>query len=225
MDTISTVRGTHITLPCLEVGDLTEVGSLDGDKVIEFSYGPARLRELSLAGTHLIDGRVTGLTTQRATWRGTRLHTVEFSGCDLSGLDWSGSTLTRVVFIDCKLMGAALDGLVLEDVLFERCRLDYATLIRLRTSGPVIVSDCSLREATVTACDLTRAAFTGCDLHQTTFDGGTYRGCDLRGNDLSGVRGATSLTKVTIDRSQMPGLAQAVAAELGVVFGEDLNES
>ncbi|SDH11547.1 Pentapeptide repeat-containing protein [Sinosporangium album] len=83
-----------------------------------------------------------------------RLHSVEFSGCDLSGLRWTGGKLSRTVFTGCKLLGAVWEEVVLEDVLFERCRLDMTVFTRLRATGPVVFTSCSLREATFTAADL-----------------------------------------------------------------------
>ncbi|MFF3665518.1 pentapeptide repeat-containing protein [Microtetraspora malaysiensis] len=224
MDT-RTLRATRVTLPDLHEDDLDEVDSLDRDNVREFAYSDAHHRELWLARTHLMNGRITSLTTQRARWDDLHLHSVAFSNCDLSGLKWTGSTLSRVTFTDCKLMGAILEDLTLKDVLFERCRLDYATLTRLRTTGPVIVSSSSLREATITTCDMTRATLNECDLHLTTIEGGTWARCDLRGNDLADIQGVASLKNVTLDRSQLPALADAFATALGVVFGEDLDES
>ncbi|MEU6743617.1 pentapeptide repeat-containing protein [Streptosporangium sandarakinum] len=80
----------------------------------------------------------------------------------------------------------------------------------------MIFTGCSLHEARFDGCDLSDAAFEECDLRLTEFDGGTYRGCDLRGNDLSGLRGVGALKKVIVDRSQLPGLAQALAADLEI---------
>ncbi|MEU0485612.1 pentapeptide repeat-containing protein [Streptosporangium sp. NPDC006013] len=219
MDT-RTVRETSVTLPDLDDADLGEVGSLEGEhgKLRDFHYANARLRELSLSGTQLMDGRVTSLTTQRARLEELRLHSVEFSGCDLSGLRWEDSKLSRVTFTDCKLLGAAWENVTLDDVVFERCKLDYAAVTRLRAIGPVIFTGCSLREARFVGSDLSDAAFGECDLHLTEFDGGTYRGCDLRGNDLSGLRGVSALKKIIIDRSQLQGLAQAFAAEQEITF-------
>jgi hypothetical protein len=61
-----------------------------------------------------------------------------------------------------------------------------------------------------------------CDLRLTEFDGGTYRGLDLRGNDLSQLRGIASLRQVIIDRAQTLQLAEALGDELDVTYGEDL---
>ncbi|MEU9884817.1 pentapeptide repeat-containing protein [Sphaerisporangium sp. NPDC051011] len=220
MDT-HTVRETSVTLPDLDDADLDEVDSLEGEhgKLRDFRYADASLRELALSGIQLMDGRVSGLTTQRARLDDVSLHSVEFSGCDLSGLRWVDSKLSRVTFTDCKLLGAVWENVTLGDVVFERCKLDYTAFTRLRAIGSVIFIGCSLQEARFVGSDLSGVAFDGCDLHLTEFDGGTYRGCDLRGNDLSGVRGVSTLKKIIIDRPQLQGLAQALAADLEISVG------
>ncbi|MEU0841385.1 hypothetical protein ABZ370_18195 [Streptomyces sp. NPDC005962] len=58
----------------------------------------------------------------------------------------------------------------------------------------------------------------------TEFDGGTYRGLDLRGNDLSRLRGLAFLKRIVIDQAQTLQLAEALAAELDIAFGEDLDD-
>ncbi|MBP2704356.1 pentapeptide repeat-containing protein [Microbispora sp. RL4-1S] len=216
-----TVRETTIMLPHLDEEALDEVTSLDRDRLTDITYTGAQLRELSLSGTTLTSGRITGLTAQRACLDQVTLSSVEFADCNLSNLRMTGSKLSRVVFTDCKLLGAVIDDVTLDSVLFERCRLDYAHLSRIRAAGPVVFSSCSLREASVSRADLTGATLNACDLYRTEFDGGVYRGFDLRGNDLAGVRGVSCLRQVTLDRSQLPGLAQAVAADLEILVAED----
>ncbi|WP_433211351.1 pentapeptide repeat-containing protein [Microtetraspora malaysiensis] len=63
----------------------------------------------------------------------------------------------------------------------------------------MIFSRCDLREARFSGSDLSKAAFDECNLHLAEFDGGTYRGCDLRSNDLSSLRGVSVLKKIIID--------------------------
>ncbi|RKN39699.1 pentapeptide repeat-containing protein [Streptomyces hoynatensis] len=82
-------------------------------------------------------------------------------------------------------------------------------------------SKTSLRETTFAACDLSAALFADCDLRLSEFDGGKYRGLDLRGNDLSQLRGLASLKHIVIDRAQTLQLADALTAELKVTYGED----
>jgi uncharacterized protein YjbI with pentapeptide repeats len=70
-----------------------------------------------------------------------------------------------------------------------------------------------------TGCVLAGALFDGCDLTPAGFGPGGYRGCDLRGNDLSTVIGVHNLKRVIIDRAQLLQLAEALATELDVSFG------
>ncbi|MFD0386281.1 pentapeptide repeat-containing protein [Streptomyces stramineus] len=188
-----TVRQTSVILPVLDDPGLrlATVPSLgaSGRRGEEFTYADASLRELDLADAHLLDGRVLRLRTQRTTLKDLRVDSVEFSGCDLGSLRWSGGKLSRAVFSDCKLLGAAFDSVAFDSVLFENCKLDYATFRRARATGPVIFSKCSLAEASFARCDLSAACFDGCGMRRTEFEGGQYRGCDLRNNDLSAVRG------------------------------------
>jgi uncharacterized protein YjbI with pentapeptide repeats len=110
----------------------------------------------------------------------------------------------------------------LDHVVFSDCKLDYAVLSQVRATGPVLFVRCSLREAEFRGCDLGRALFDECDLGLTDFGPGGYRGCDLRGNDLSAIRGVQHLSRVVIDRAQVLQLAEALAADLEVSFGDDL---
>ncbi|WP_326812369.1 pentapeptide repeat-containing protein [Streptomyces scopuliridis] len=227
MDTC-TIRRTSVTLPALNEPGLylSNVTSLEGGRgrMTEFHYADAGLRDLDLADTHLMDGRITGLKAQRTRLDKIRIDSVEFSGCDLGSLQWTDSKISRAVFRDCKLMGAMLTDVTLDSVLFENCRLDYSTFTQIRAAGPVIFSKCSLRETTFAAADLGAALIDDCDLRLTEFDGGKYRGLDLRGNDLSQLRGLASLKQIIIDHTQTLQLAEALAAELDVTYGEDLHE-
>jgi uncharacterized protein YjbI with pentapeptide repeats len=101
--------------------------------------------------------------------------------------------------------------------------MDYAIFHRIRAVGPVVLVGCSLREAEFANCDLAGSLFDGCDLSLATFGQGKYRGCDLRGNNLSTVNGAHHLKRVVIDGAQLMQLAEALAAELEVTFGDDLH--
>lgn len=220
-----TIRSTSVTLPSLDEPGmyLSNVGSLEGGRgrVERFQFADAELRALDLTDVHLVDGRVTALKAGRARLEGVRVDSVEFVGCDLPTLRWSDSRLSRVVFRDCRLMGAVLEDVTLDDVLFDGCKLDYGTVTRLRAAGPVIFSKCSLRETTFSAAHLGTALFDGCDLALTEFDGGSYRGLDLRGNDLSRLRGVGSLRRIIVDRAQTLQLAEALAAELEFSYDGD----
>ncbi|WBB63536.1 pentapeptide repeat-containing protein [Streptomyces sp. WMMC500] len=224
MDT-RTIRRTSVSLPALDEPGLylSHVASLEGGRgrMAGFHYADADLRDLDLADTHLMDGRITGLNVQRTRLERLRVDSVEFTRCGLSSLQWSESKISRTVFRDCRLMGAALEDVTLDNVLFENCKFDYSTFARIRAIGPVIFARCSLRETTFAAADLGAALIDDCDLRLTEFDGGKHRGLDLRGNDLAQLRGLASLKQIVIDHAQILQLAEALATELHVTFGED----
>ncbi|MEU5915650.1 pentapeptide repeat-containing protein [Streptomyces sp. NPDC047141] len=202
---------------------LSHVDSLDSGRGIlqDFSFGGADLRSLDLADTRLITGRIREVRSQRVGFQAVNLHGVEIIGSDLRSVRWSESRLTRVVVRDSQFMGAALDGLVLDDVLFERCRFDYATFDKLRAAGPVAFVGCALADAVFSDSDLSDAVFSDCTLRLTEFGSGRYRDTDLRGNDLSGIRGVVNLAKARIDHTQQADLAHALVNELGITVGDD----
>lgn len=217
----------HVTITLPELDEpglyLSHADSLDSPRgtVQDFLYGDADLRSLDLTDTQLITGRITGLHSKRTEFEGLNLHGVEITGSDLGAARWSDSKLTRVMLRDCKLMGAALAGLVLDDVLFEDCKFDYATFEKVRATGPVAFVGCAFTEAALTDCDLTDVVFSDCGLKLTEFGAGKYRDMDLRGNDLSVIRGVANLVKVRIDHGQQTQLAEALVDELQITLGDD----
>ncbi|MEU3572198.1 pentapeptide repeat-containing protein [Kitasatospora sp. NPDC036755] len=227
MDSITFGRVT-VTLPTLDEPGLylSNVTSLDSARGIvqDFQYGDADLRDLDLSDTSLITGRVKGLRADRVQLDKARLDSVEFDTCDLATARIADSKLSRVTFRNCKIMGVGLTGVALDNVLFENCKLDYATFEQVRATGPVAFSKCVLTEASFTGCDLTGAVLDACALRLTEFGRGKYQGLDLRGNDLTSLRGVAHLTKVVIDRAQQSELAEALIAELDVTFGDTLNQ-
>jgi uncharacterized protein YjbI with pentapeptide repeats len=224
MDQI-TIRRISAELPVFdEEAGLEPVSSLgaDGGLVSGFRFGDASLRAWDVDNARLVHGRIRALRAEQASITAVRADSVEFTGCDVSSLRWAGGKMSRVRFDSCKLLGARFEGVTLEHVVFTGCKLDYATLDQVRAAGPVLFAGCSLREAKFTGCDLAGSLFDECDLYLAGFGRGRYRGCDLRGNDLSAVTGMQHLEHVVIDRAQTIQLAAALAAELEVTFGDDL---
>ena len=224
MDQI-TIRQISADLPVFdEEVDLEPVSSLDTDSgsVSHFQFGEATLRALDLKNIKLLHGKIRALRAGRVSLIGVRVDSVEFTGCDLSSLRWAAGKISRVRFEACKLLGARFEGVTLEHVVFIGCKLDYATLDQIRATGPVLFADCSLREVEFTGCDLAGSLFDDCDLRLTDFGRGSYRGCDLRGNDLSALSGTRHLKRIVIDRAQTMQLAEALAMELDVTFGDDM---
>ncbi|MFE3505993.1 pentapeptide repeat-containing protein [Kitasatospora sp. NPDC059160] len=227
MDGITFGRVT-VTLPHLNEPGLylSNVASLDSTRGIvqDFQYGDADLRALDLAETRLVTGRVSNLRADRVQLDQVRIDSVEFDTCDLAAARIADSKLSRVVFRNCRIMGAGLIGVTLDNVLFDNCKLDYATFEQIRSTGPVALSKCTLTEASFTGCDLGGAVLDACALRLTEFGRGKYQGLDLRGNDLTTLRGVANLGKVLIDRTQQAELAEALVAELDVTFADALDD-
>lgn len=174
---------------------------------------------------HLLGGSITGVRAQRTRLEDLLVDSVTFTDCDLSHLRWTGGRVSRAVFTGCKLTGAAFEDSTWDNVVMEKCRLDFATFTRVRATGPVVFSKCSLVEAEFTSVDLTDAVLDDCDLTKTEFSGGQYRGLDLRGNDLSKLRGVGVLKRIIIDPPQTPQLGQALATVLDVTYGQDVDRA
>jgi uncharacterized protein YjbI with pentapeptide repeats len=221
----ATIRETTAELPSLPADmELAPVQSLDARRgsVSRFELADARMRALELKNLHLVDGRIRALRAETATAAGLSARSVEFTRCELGDLRWSGGKLSRVRFDGCKLLAARFENMTLDHVVFTECRLDFAVLSQVRAIGPVLFVRCSLRDAEFSGCDLSRSLFDDCDLGLTDFGPGSYRGCDLRGNDLSSVRGVQHLRRVVVDRAQLLQLAEALAADLDVSFGDEI---
>jgi uncharacterized protein YjbI with pentapeptide repeats len=210
-----TVRATTIDIPSQDTDrealDSLEsgIGILDG-----FLYADTSVRALDLDDLRLIDGEIRGVRAEHGTWNQLRIDAVEFTGCDFPSLAVTGCKLTRVKFTNCKLLGARFEDTVAEHLVFDRCKLDYATIEKLRAKGPVAFTNTALREARFTNCELSAGVFDQCELNLTEFDRGSYRGMDLRGNDLSSIRGIANLRGVKLRDTQTLQLAQALAADL-----------
>jgi len=221
-----TIRGTSADIPVFsEEADLERVSSLGqaGALVSSFEFGGTMVRALDVQDVRLLDGKILSVRSERASMTKVHVRSVEFTACEFGSLRWAGGKISRTRFDACKLLGARLEDVTLEHVVFTDCKMDYAMFDRIRAVGPVLFVRCSLREAEFTGCDLAGSLFDGCDLFLAIFGRGRYRGCDLRGNDLSAVNGAHYLKRIVIDRAQLMQLAKALAAELEVTFGDDLH--
>jgi uncharacterized protein YjbI with pentapeptide repeats len=219
-----TIRETCAKLPVLpDEAELTPMDSLGaaGGSVSRFELAGTRMRALDVTDMHLVDGRVRAVRAEAAVVKRLTAQSVEFANCELGNLRWTGGKLSRTRFDGCKLLAARFENVTLDHVVFSDCKLDYAVLSQVRATGPVLFVRCSLREAEFRGCDLARSLFDDCDLGLADFGPGGYRGCDLRGNDLSAIRGVHHLRRVVIDRAQLLQLAEALAADLEVSFGDD----
>jgi uncharacterized protein YjbI with pentapeptide repeats len=221
-----TIRGLSVDLPALdEDAELDQVSSL-GDAaglVSGFEFSGAWVPALELEDVTLVTGKIGKVRAGETSMTGTQVRSVEFAGCELGALRWTGGKISRTRFSNCLLVGARFEDVTLDHVIFADCKMDYAMLSRIRAAGPVMFSGCSLREAEFADCYLTGSLFSRCELTLASFGSGRYARCDFRDNDLSTATGVHYLKKVILDRAQLMQLAEALAAELNVTFGDDLD--
>jgi uncharacterized protein YjbI with pentapeptide repeats len=199
-----------------QVSELGQRGPL-----ADFAYADRSLRQLDLTDRRLARGRVVRVEIQRAEFTEVVFDSISFDRCAVLAGRWQDCTLTRVEFRDCKMIGAMVSQQKWANVVFRACVIEYSTLDAVRASGPVVFVDCRLREVTFSDCRLPRGHMRGCELDAVEFVGGDYRDFDLRGNDLSTLRGAASLGGAVITPAQRQELAEALVAEIDLNYVED----
>jgi uncharacterized protein YjbI with pentapeptide repeats len=217
-----TVHNTTIDIPSSDP-DRDVLDALDsGIGILEsFTYGDVNVRALDLDDLRLLDGEIRGVRAERGTWSRLRVDAVEIVSCDLPALTVTGCKFTRVKFTNCKLLGARFEDVTAEHLVFDRCKLDYATFEMLRAKAPIAFTNTALREARFARCEIPTAIFDHCELQLTEFESGSYRGLDLRDNDLATLRGVTNLRGIKLRDDQMLQLAHALAADLDIELDDE----
>jgi uncharacterized protein YjbI with pentapeptide repeats len=113
----------------------------------------------------------------RASVLRTELHTVRLTGADLAE-----STFRDVRFVGCRLDLAAARLSRFERVVFSDCRLEELDLYGAQLKD-VLFEHCGLREATISAVKAERVELRGCDL--TALRGAeALRGMRMPWNDV-----------------------------------------
>jgi uncharacterized protein YjbI with pentapeptide repeats len=116
----------------------------------------------------------------------------------------------------CRGIGLRLTVKHAGDVYAYDSRLDYAVVEVGRVKGLAVFDGCSFREAVISG-DLSGVVFSDCDLTGTEFAASRAQGCDLRGSRLGAARGLLSLRGAKISADQAVDVADALAAEAGLV--------
>jgi uncharacterized protein YjbI with pentapeptide repeats len=199
-----TVRNVNVLLPDLD-HDLTEVAEPPDDELAE-----VLVTEGSWAGWQAEDdirgSRFAGVELTNAAFQAMTIGGCRFEQVDLSGSRWRDVTLDRTVLTGCRLLGAHLTTVTVKDVIFEDCRLDYATLDRLRTTGPTAFIGCTFAEATFSRTTMPHAILDGCQLAGTELIDCDLQDTDLRGSDLTAVIGLPSLAGAKVAPDQLAEL-------------------
>jgi uncharacterized protein YjbI with pentapeptide repeats len=134
--------------------------------------------------------------------------------------DWANRRVARASFLrtelhTVRLTGADLAESTFRDVRFVGCRLDLAAA-RLSKLERVVFSDCRLEELDLYGAQLQDVLFERCVLREATFSGVTSKRVELRGCDLTGLRGAEALRGMRMPWNDVLENAPLFAAVAGV---------
>lgn len=208
--------GRSLQRPAIDEADLVEQrAAFKG----EFTYEDARLGGGEQAGVtgegSLRRCVVNGVDLSGAVLSHLDLMDVRLEGVDLSNASLGG-TAKRVELLRCRGIGLRLAVQQGADVYVHDSRLDYAVVEVGRVKGLLVFEGCSLREAVISG-DLSGVVFSDCDLTGSEFTVSRAKDCDLRGSRLDAVRGLLTLRGAKISPSQAVDVADALAAEAGLV--------
>jgi uncharacterized protein YjbI with pentapeptide repeats len=115
----------------------------------------------------------------------------------VADVDWANrrvprASLLRVELNTVRLTGSDLAEGTFRDVRFAGCRLDLAAA-RLARFERVVFSDCRLEELDLYGAQLQDVLFERCVLREATISNVKAKRVELRGCDLTGLRGAEAL--------------------------------
>lgn len=217
------IRDTQVALPNLDSHPLDEIDTLASGQVVlsEFHLADDTPDSLELSDCRLDTGRISGLRVESAVFDALRVADVDFARCDLSQAVFRGGRWHRVRFSDCKILSGRFDGVTFEDVVFDRCKLDYTVFHEIVAKGPVVFRDCSLDEGWFVGSELGKVAFDECRMRLTSFERSSCKGMDLRGNELSEIRGIATLGAAVIDPVQTVQLGRALVGDIGLRLSDD----
>jgi uncharacterized protein YjbI with pentapeptide repeats len=134
--------------------------------------------------------------------------------------DWANRRITRASVLRAelhtvRLTGADLAESTFRDVRFVGCRLDLAAA-RLSRFERVVFSDCRLEELDLYGSQLQDVLFERCVLREATISGVKSKRVELRGCDLTGLRGAEALRGMRMPWNDVLENAPLFAAVVGI---------
>jgi uncharacterized protein YjbI with pentapeptide repeats len=158
---------------------------------------------------------MTSTEISSSRFKNLSISDVIFDNCRLFGTNMDGADLHRVTVKEGMHSGLALSDSVIEDTTFSRARLN---LVNFRVSRLTRVQfiDCDLTEADFQSAVLSNVSFINCNLSRAEFAGSKMAGVDMRSSDIVTIRGMAGLKNATISLTQLVGISQAMAAELGI---------
>jgi uncharacterized protein YjbI with pentapeptide repeats len=134
--------------------------------------------------------------------------------------DWANRRVARAAVLRAelhtvRLTGADLAESTFRDVRFVGCRLDLAAA-RLSRFERVVFSDCRLEELDLYGAQLQDVLFERCVLREATISNVVSKRVEVRGCDLTGLRGGEALRGVRMPWNDVLENAPLFAGVAGV---------
>ena len=198
---------------------------LDFARVDDGPLSGRRLEEVALEGCAL-----SARDAHDLRFDSVRLHETDLSGLAARGFtirdgvvtngSWSNiqaveGTLMRLEATGVRATGANFSEATLSDVLFSNCRLDLA-LFRFAKLDRVVFEGCRIEDADFYGATLTSVVVEHCFLTNADFDRATFSRCEIRGGDLSGLKGIASLRGVRMGLPEVMQIAPLLADAHGI---------
>jgi uncharacterized protein YjbI with pentapeptide repeats len=135
-------------------------------------------------------------------------------------VDWANRRVPRAAVLRAelhtvRLTGAELAESTFRDVRFVGCRLDLAAA-RLSRFERVVFSDCRMEELDLYGSQLKDVLFERCVLREATISGVKSERVELRGCDLTALRGAEALRGMRMPWNDVLENAPLFAAVAGI---------
>ncbi|MBB2986059.1 pentapeptide repeat-containing protein [Terracoccus luteus] len=171
----------------------------EGGAFLECVLTDAALDDAHLEGSRWSESRWERVHGAGLALQEGALADTTFDGCRLAAVSAWGASWRDVTVVGGKVDFLNLRGAALRDVAFVDC----------------VVTELDLQETTVDGL-----TFEGCTLVAPEFGRGRYARLDLSGAQLREPRGLAGLRGATLSRGQVIELADALAAELGIVVAD-----
>ena len=207
--------------------DLPELSLFAGDLEPDGDYDGLELRDLDLTGQSAVNARFLSSLLAGCVLDEVALTQAQLADCVLTEvrahtLDAVDSAWRDVSVTDCRLGAVTAYGAQLTRVRISGGKLDYVNL-RDGTLTDVVIEDCVIGELDLVGARLTRVVLAGCRVGRLDVTRATLDRVDLRGAELTALRGLASLRGATITPEQLTDLAPHFAEHLGLAVADLAN--
>jgi uncharacterized protein YjbI with pentapeptide repeats len=160
----------------------------------------------------LKDTRILELELDRPEFLDVRLE-----DCDLSAVTATGFIARRVELRNTRVRGVTLVKGQYDDGLVVDCATSDLSL-RFSRLRRVVFRDCDLSGADFYNATFEHVTFDDCNLQRARFDGAIVKCLAITNCNLAAISGVSGLRGAQLDASDLPGLAQSLAADAGILI-------